>query len=902
MQKSSATTSSSASSAPPLTPLGTYKSPRDHPDWCPELQSIGRVYMPLAPKEKSFRQQLRNARMDPDLWGDRCGRCGSTLVKTQPGFHRTYECTATHLSAVGEPCILTTFISTTPRHLLVTSGPKTGIQLCWEWNIRRTMDTCCYLLNCTLDHSCSLCLSAKHRAIDCDAHQYLPPLPPRPSTICSADVDLCRANWIKKNAAPPPKYQLAPLKRKTVLATTPLIMSSPSPSSTQLPVPLVSAPPQLQRYKVKDSWWTPVAREPLPDPVGTHVYPPSQHIAPPSIAYRDNDDVVNGSPVMHCYPREVPSCIEPRHGYRSRIPLSELTELVPKNWLSGFKSACINASRLLPHHKVDFNSVKSDDATFKKIIMDLESSINLDTSQFDIPEFKKTGDKRFQSSDGSAKDAGLCILMHYPPPHRVPFAFTPSKDASSMLAEGGMASPTVTGNYQLCYQNTIPIFFQIPDNALPAHAQIGTISKYPSRIITACINHRAQQILDRATDGKSQFIFAYGETPGKVVKKVVELATASEFHQMESITWRCRPIREWEQGLVCLATMLLQQNHFSTRRSVNETAPLFMHTLDKVEDAKVLADQSGLSMSNSIDITFHLLRDIQHPQACIVLVSTYHPTYASHVFGHSELSIGTTMDFVTTLAEDLYFDRDTTRLYPPPSCRFAQRKANAVLNDDAGDSTLADDCSLSKAHVKLLTDLGTHMAKAGKTIVPNVLPKIYRNLHAAATLVPDDEGIPLDPNDAVAIILEINRSRAQRSLQIRSKTTATEFSVTSSAVPIPATVPTSSGFQEDTQTTSIGTPYISICECGDRHTSSVYKFGTGIPVLTLTKVSKGGKGHPQTANKAVGEVCIVGIPVSSLQEAERCFIRSSSRSQRVMPLGQYRARVVAAFVKHVGPA
>lgn len=678
--------------------------------------------MPLKKVDSTARKDVRSQVSSREQWGDRCARCGSTLVHGQPGFHRTYECdTATTIECTTRdvPILTQWTVDPKPRHLLVTSGPQAGKRVCWEWNIRRTANGLCYELNCALHHACSLCLSPHHRALDCDAYSYLPLLPPRPSSLYPANITACQAQWVANRIASrsvPPKYQLKPLKDRFE-APASSNQSTPSPAPAHASV----APSVLVKYKIKDSWWDPVARPEVPAPTGSTIRPRATNIPHLKVPIRDNSDIVDGGPEMHTYPMEVPSCIDPRPRYYGRIPLDEVRDKVPASWLPSFDKACDNASRMVPYDQVDHHEVNARDNRFKVKIFDLQRSVygRLPT-RFDIPSMGITGEKRYQHSDGCCNAAGICYLMHYPPPHRMPFAFTPSRDASGMLLRGGLISPTLSGNWQLCYENTVPLFFAVDetrDSGGKDHDQ--PISKFDPKIIRDCILHRANEIMDRSSTGTSQWLFTFGETPAKVVDKVIELADKSEFHETKIIEWQCREQRDWELGVVCLRTLLLGQYHHATRRRVDSKGTLFDMHLDGHEAGYVHDDLTKKDLVNPISIIFTLLRDVTKADSCIVMVKADHPTYATQYFKHPELSIGITLDMITTLAEDLFFDRFNSRRFPPPTWRFAHRKKNASLyaTETRSDSqTGYHDRSLSVAHRGLLTSLDDHLKKRGRIV------------------------------------------------------------------------------------------------------------------------------------------------------------------------------------------
>ena len=129
--------------------------------------------------------------MDPDPWGQRCSVCGRPNGNGDSDEgHRTYACKSETYATTTEKTVLVKMFRK-PDALVVQHGPHVGRRICYEWNTRRTRDGRCYVKDCKLDHSCSLCLDDSHRAWDCQARKYLPELPPRPRPMVPADVEDC---------------------------------------------------------------------------------------------------------------------------------------------------------------------------------------------------------------------------------------------------------------------------------------------------------------------------------------------------------------------------------------------------------------------------------------------------------------------------------------------------------------------------------------------------------------------------------------------------------------------------------------------------------------------------------------------------------------------------------------
>jgi hypothetical protein len=171
-----------------------------------------------------------------------------------PEGHRNWECKATTFDAKtpavaedgagtkleegaeggGEGNIIRTqYIEKGGKHMLVLSGPRSGIKLCATWNWSRTRDGTCPVENCKFTHECSLCLDRSHRAIDCEAREYLPlPMPGmagRPESLVPVDVDECFALVHGLGAG-----------KKEDGVPKQLVIASPSPDGTPSPAAVLT--------------------------------------------------------------------------------------------------------------------------------------------------------------------------------------------------------------------------------------------------------------------------------------------------------------------------------------------------------------------------------------------------------------------------------------------------------------------------------------------------------------------------------------------------------------------------------------------------------------------------------------------------------------------------------------
>lgn len=457
---------------------------------------------------------------------------------------------------------------------------------------------------------------------------------------------------------------------------------------------------------------------------------------------------------------------------------------------------------------------------------------------------------------------------------------------------------------------------------------------YSPRIVRKFVEYRARQHLARASKGLSQFVFSYGGNAKSTVETVIRLARASSDHDIEFVSWECRPARPWEQGLLCLQSLILRQNHDSATQAIGHDKKLFNHALFDGDEQSLVHEsmQPGFKAPEAVNISLDLvlLRDKRYPEACIVFVRSYHPSFSTEVFGHSEPRIGQTMDLAITLAEDLFFDRFTTRLFPRPDWRFSNRKNDAVLTEVS--ETEPKTPGLATKQKELLRQLFDHQSSQGKTVIPHSLPPVYLSRYQSATLVHNSNGVSLDPQDVVAIILELDRSRSLRSSRLdaakstRSKQaqkTAIPATVAMNAEPassssrppaatptpaLPASVSTSlpsasshvpaTGSASKRPQVVTGPEYDCICECGLPGRASEYHSSTGlVPVLLEVKISRTGR-HPATALKLEGQTCLTGIPISSLAEAEACMYRKSKNSQSPTTLGDLKDRVRAAYNRY----
>jgi hypothetical protein len=253
-----------------------------------------------------------------------------------------------------------------------------------------------------------------------------------------------------------------------------------------------------------------------------------QTVASPALAvpFRSKDDPWSLNDQPQQYPLSVPRSVDIRPGYKNRFLLQDFRKLLPETWRVSFDAAVKSASTIQAHDQVKMHESITRQDLLRQQIFAMEQGQIPDPKVFDIPEFGRIGNERFQYADGRPETAGMVLLLNYPPAHAVNHAMTVTKDTARHMSAGGLSSPTETGNFQLAWSNTLPLFFTVSEaGSLQASGEDAENKRYPGAIVTFCVKQEAQNIMDRAAAGHSQWVFALGRNPERTVGEIIKKVT-----------------------------------------------------------------------------------------------------------------------------------------------------------------------------------------------------------------------------------------------------------------------------------------------------------------------------------------------------------------------------------------
>lgn len=457
----------------------------------------GRVYSSPKPVNNQTLRDIAKTRTtpNPNNWGTRCIRCGRT--EAGPDAHKAFKCQVLKYCAVEQGIITTSWKEKPTPHLSVDSGDLAGMRICGGWNWTRTVDGRCYKKECDMEHRCSLCFSEKHRAFDCDVRHYKPDLPPRPSALGPIDVDECFAQYLANNnalstpasatsqlvrtrsqiAMPPPSL---PLSFMPVASSVSSALPAPGVSSFPARLPLSTSRPGSSflpeatatsssstsrlpkpRYLINDKFFDQIGTPYLSlPPIADARLPISNASSHPATPIRF-DTSHSQSPYPQQYNAQVPPLVALRPGYLCRLTPAMIESELSPDWLPRFRHCMQNATVKVKAGDAKLEEqTQRDDAAWVAIHQD-ENSAGLVSADWDIPRMGLVGDKRMQRTDGNSWIAGLVLLAHYPPAHPSKHALCANRDGGAMLLGGGITSPSITGNFQLAFENLVPLFFDL---------------------------------------------------------------------------------------------------------------------------------------------------------------------------------------------------------------------------------------------------------------------------------------------------------------------------------------------------------------------------------------------------------------------------------------------------------
>lgn len=804
-----------------------------------------------------------------------------------------------------------------------------------------------------MEHRCTLCFDENHRAIDCEARTYLPKLPPRPASLGPIDVNACLALYTAPHSSSPAlaiagTSRLA-LTRSQVAMPPPLIPRLPpatlppsiQPSSLSAQAESSSAGhghASLARFRLKDAFFDPVGAPDTAAPPTTRLHlPPRVHAPPPSSPIRVDTSLERSSQAQQ-YHSDVPSMVAIRPGYFCRLtPLDfQDTLLDSDDWLDRFNFLIDHGGETVSVADAALEEqARRDDCNWKAQQND-EVKAKMVAKDWEIARMGLVGDARMQRTDGNPWKSRIALHPHYPPAHPSPHALCANRDGGAMLLSGGLASPSVTGNYQVSMQNLVPVFFDLENGeegmSIPNPANPAKPTKYKSLAIQGCIDRQATDILDRVEAGASQLYLSFGANPKKAAMQAITTASDSTDYEVQTITIVKRKIRDWEAGTFCLKTMLLRQRHMTAKKEVGPTAALFGNrNFDDAEQDCVKMDQNGIHVAKQLEFKFYLISHKKHPDRCLVMHCADHMSCATDTPGNSSMDIGIKLDVALTLAEDIFFDRFRLGMYPSPSWRFTHRKANSLLVSEKEKRESVHLAGLTEAMVGLVEDFkrfrGTNVSVAA-------LPAKLAKIHQSFTAIEATEGLALDPFDVVDVILAGNTQRLNRfKAMSRSRSVAPSSgrSVAASQVSLsqtqnrpqssthahsssnsrlqsqsPSQSPSHSKSQSQSQSqprSSAPVPatpsrhYSALCECGKEYASAFDESGKA--VLKEFKITKGGV-HPPDAKigRWEGKQCLMGIPRDEKWLAEALFV-PLNRRKPVAQTESARQRADAARAKFV---
>ena len=482
---------------------------------------------------------------------------------------------------------------------------------------------------------------------------------------------------------------------------------------------------------------------------------------------------LNLVPYAQSYPSLI-SQVTPRTGYKCRIEKSDLISQLDSNWSARLNFAIESASKIVPLAVVDLDQQKRKDEELWNIITAQEKKAKLETKRWENIQAGKVGKDRFQRTDGVWDAAGIVILGHYPPTHGSGHAFTASKDGTRMLGMDGVQSASLSGNFQMAFSNLLPVFFDVDHMAQSLTIKNPTGSKtkttsYPQRVINECINYHAKELLDRLANGASQFHFAFGSNPGKVHASVALTAAEKKDEiKMRSVQVRCRVPRLWEMAVMSLEMLLLCQRHGGASSMVGEDKNLFNNQgLDDMERRAVKADKSGIPLTpnTSITIDLVLLSHVNHPDRCMVLVSSDHMTAATSVPKGGNVRIAPRTDIITTLLEDIYFARLGGILFPRPSWKFTSRRIQSQL-DVGNKASVGQYAGLGEGTRELLGRLNaSRTGDVRAAYLPPSLKRMYEGIELRA----DPKGVEVNPANVVDRLLIADDLRVKKMAEVSAR-------------------------------------------------------------------------------------------------------------------------------------
>jgi hypothetical protein len=629
----------------------------------------------------------------------------------------------------------------------VVRGEKKGTNVCFKWNLSRTIDGRCYEPDCRLDHRCSLCLKPEHRAMDCPSRVYLPLLPPRPDDLPGIDVDLLLAGFSsKKGLTPTPTTQSS-----NAVAT-----SSKSVSATQHA--------SHSRYRIVDQFSRPRAK---PSSIKPATVPKvfTDHLdPPPTPADPKRYDMYSNFlyPIRQSYPTTVPKYVTVRPGYQCRILKSQLLDGLSPEWVARLEHVFLSASKLKVVSEVDLEGQRIRDEALWDLIQAQEKKSKVSVSRWENQEAGKVGRGRFQRTDGDSHGSGIAILGHYPPMHGSGHAFTSTKDGTYMLGRDGLQSPGLSGNHQLSFNNTLPIHFEV-DHLLqsltirnPTGSKKATTS-YPKACIDVCIKSQADDIILRLRNGASQINIAYGVNPGAVHELVATLAQAATDIEVSSKRIMLRRPRMWEMGCMSLQTLLLGQRHGASTRIIGIKESLFKHEgADNEENTLLLADKRPLSEKTAMVFDFTFISCSHYPDRAIILYQSDHMSAATSVPKGGNRDTAPQLDIISTLLEDLYHDRFGGSMFPRPTWKFANRRIQSQL--DESDPKDGKYHGLGQGVRRLLTGLNDSLEGY---VNADLLPERIRRVHQDVELIRDDQGVEINAGNVIDVILQVDAMRVE---------------------------------------------------------------------------------------------------------------------------------------------
>ena len=587
------------------------------------------------------------------------------------------------------------------------------------------------------------------------------------------------------------------------------------------------------------------------------------------------------------------------------------------DWLSRFRHCMHAATVMIQAADAKLEEQKQRDLTCWVAIHQDELSAGLTSSDWDIPRMGLVGDKRMQRTDGNSWTAGLVLLAHYPPAHPSKHALCANRDGGAMLLAGGLSSPSVTGNFQLAFENVVPLFFDLENGEKGmkvVDSRTGKSKSYPLGIIKNQIGRKSKDILDRVASGSSQLILSFGANPREACLNAVRSAEASSDFEVTSITIQARKVRDWETGSLCLRTLLLRQMHSKATRDIGIQASLFGNAnFDDKEKLDVTMNERAIHAYDHLEYKLYFLSHRDFPDRCSVIFPQDHMSFATDTRGNSSLDIGTKLDVGISFAEDLFFNRFATGMFPPPTWRFTPRKVLSLLIEDEEKEKGIHTIGLTQGMCNLLSELKRFR---GTNINVDYLPPKFRNFYRCLTYEESAQGLLLDVSSPVDVILAGNQRRLQRyptnaPKSARSVTPilanpppTSARSTTSSQVTHHTPAPPSSSAPLVSNTLSVDIPapstatastphYSSICECGTKSATPI-NASTGGAVVREYKIGTGSVHKPiHSKQRYPGMHCLTGIPVEERLVSSALFIGVGKRKPVAQP-DTVKTRVAAA--------